>query len=72
MGTLHKPLARQDVPEELRRRLKELILRHGKTRLCAMLACSIFTLEDAICEGATLRPETLAKLQASLARVEAA
>jgi hypothetical protein len=72
MGTMHKPLARRVVPEEMQRKLKELIFRHGKARLCTMLACSTSTLEDAIGAGGTLRPGTLAKLQASLARVEAA
>lgn len=69
MGTLHKPLAREPVPEAMRRTFQELILRHGKTRLCTMLACSIFTLEDAVCEGATLRPETMAKLAGALKRI---
>ena len=69
MGTLRKPLPRQDVPEPMRAKLKELILRHGKTRLCAMLACSVFTLEDALGAGGTLRPETLAKMHAALTKL---
>ena len=55
----------------MQERLRALVRDIGKKRTCAVLACSVFTLDDALCPGATLRPETLARVDAALAKVGA-
>lgn len=64
--TLQKPLERVPVPGDFRQRLQDLVSDIGKKRTCRVLACSEFTLADAMALGGMLRPLTLEKLQASL------
>lgn len=60
----HRPKLRVDVPERVRGQLREIQRKTGSVRKAIeFLQCSIATFEDATAEGATLRPETLEKLQ---------
>lgn len=66
---MQKTFARIYVPRALQARLRDLVRDIGKKRTCSVLACSVFTLDDALCPGATLRPETLARIEAALQKV---
>lgn len=67
--TLQKPLTRVPVPGDFLRQLQNLVSNIGRKRACRLLACSEFTLADALAPGGTLRPVTLEKLQGSLAAI---
>jgi hypothetical protein len=60
--TAHSPLTRVPVSAEVQRELTAFIRRHGKMRALKLLACSPFTLDDAIAPGASLVPKTLDRL----------
>lgn len=65
------PHGRVDVPHEVQARLRALIASGGKGRTREALRCSVDTLNDATAPGATLRPETLARVEAALEALEA-
>jgi hypothetical protein len=66
MGGSHVPAGRVPVPEDLEVALKALVAAHGKRKTFEALRCSQFTLEDAIVEGARMRPKTIDALRARL------